>query len=64
MADTDVNEFTSELGAGVLTGGDKPSVVYRIVALELQEEDIAEEFKGKLNAAFETTGISTYIGTA
>jgi uncharacterized protein YfdQ (DUF2303 family) len=58
----DIRDF--KLRVGVLTGGDKPSVVYRIVALELQEEDIAEEFKGKLNAAFETTGISTYIGTA
>jgi uncharacterized protein YfdQ (DUF2303 family) len=58
----DIRDF--KLRVGVLTGGEKPSVVYRIVALELQEEAIAEEFKEMLNDAFETTGISTYIGTA
>lgn len=52
-----------KLRVSILTGGDRPAVMYRIVGLESQEEEIAEEFKGNLSLAFETTGISTYIGS-
>ena len=52
-----------KLRVSILTGGDRPAVMYRIVGLESQEEEIAEEFKSNLSVAFETTGISTYIGS-
>ncbi|MBE8614884.1 hypothetical protein CYG68_21450, partial [Morganella morganii] len=47
----------------VLTGGDVPVLVLRIVQLEKLEEKIAQEFRDLLADKFEETEIQTYIGT-
>lgn len=52
-----------KLRVSVLTGGERPAVMYRIIGLESQQEEIAEEFKGNLSEGFEETGIATYIGS-
>lgn len=53
-----------KLRVSVLTGGDRPSIVYRIIGLESIIESIAEEFKDKLCTAFDGADINTYIGNA
>ena len=55
-------EFT--LRVGVLTSGEKPKLVLRILQLEAKEEEIAEEFKAKLVSAFEKLEVETFIGEA
>lgn len=48
----------------ILTGHDKPQVVFRILRLEANEEDMAEEFKGIIEDSASKLKLSTYIGTA
>ncbi len=52
------------LRVGILTGGDKPKLVLRILQLEAKEEEIAEEFKAKLVKAFDGLEVETFIGEA
>jgi uncharacterized protein YfdQ (DUF2303 family) len=47
----------------ILTGEDKPKISMRIVKLEAQKEDIAKEFKEKIQEYFKGTEISTFIGS-
>ena len=47
---------------GILTGSDKPQICLRIIRLEAQEEDMAEEFKECLNATFDDGDIKVFIG--
>jgi len=47
----------------ILTGGDKPQVSFRIIKLEAQEEDMAEEFKEILVKTFDKSKLKTFIGT-
>tara|TARA_R110000744_G_scaffold56386_7_gene118983 strand:- start:5254 stop:6075 length:822 start_codon:yes stop_codon:yes gene_type:complete len=46
----------------ILTGGDKPKISLRIVRLEAQEEDMAEEFKDILVETFVDSDLKTFIG--
>lgn len=46
----------------ILTGGDRPKISLRIVRLEAQEEDIAEEFKDILVDTFIDSDLKTFIG--
>lgn len=46
----------------ILTGGDKPKISLRIVRLEAQEEDMAEEFKENLVEKFADCELKTFIG--
>lgn len=53
-------EFTIRLG--IITGSAKPEISFRIIKLEAQEEDIAEEFKEVLVDMFKDGKIKTFIG--
>lgn len=53
--------FTVRLS--ILTGSAKPEIVLRIVKLEAQKEDIAEEFKEILVDKFKDGDIKTFIGS-
>lgn len=46
----------------ILTGGSKPEISLRIIKLEAQEEDMAEEFKEILNKTFDGSKLKTFIG--
>jgi uncharacterized protein YfdQ (DUF2303 family) len=46
----------------ILTGGSKPEISLRIIKLEAQEEDMAEEFKEILNKTFDGCKLKTFIG--
>jgi uncharacterized protein YfdQ (DUF2303 family) len=46
----------------ILTGGSKPEIGLRIIKLEAQEEDMAEEFKEILNKTFDGSKLKTFIG--
>lgn len=46
----------------ILTGGDRPKISLRIVRLEAQEEDMAEEFKDILVETFKASQLKTFIG--
>ena len=46
----------------ILTGGNKPEVSLRIIKLEAQEEDMAEEFKEILVETFVDSDLKTFIG--
>jgi uncharacterized protein YfdQ (DUF2303 family) len=46
----------------ILTSGDRPKISLRIVRLEAQEEDMAEEFKEILVDAFKDSELKTFIG--
>lgn len=59
-----LTERTFALRVGILTGGEKPKLVFRILQLEAMEEAIAEEFKDKLVEAFSGSELKTYIGQA
>lgn len=50
------------LRVGIITGGDKPEISLRIIKLEAQEEDMAEEFKELLNDMFTTSALKVFIG--
>jgi uncharacterized protein YfdQ (DUF2303 family) len=60
----DLQEYTFELRVGILAGGDKPKVVFRIVRLELVQEEITNEFKNKLVDGFKDSKLKTFIGSA
>jgi len=55
-------EFTIRLS--VITGGDRPSIGFRVVRIEAEEEAIAMEFKDLLVKAFSEVELQTYIGEA
>jgi len=46
----------------ILTGGQKPEISLRIIKLEAQEEDMAEEFKEILVKTFKASKLKTFIG--
>jgi len=46
----------------ILTGGSKPEISLRIIKLEAQEEDMAEEFKKVLKDTFGETDLKVFIG--
>lgn len=46
----------------ILTGESKPHIVFRIVKIEAQKEDMAKEFKELLEESFEESEIKTFIG--
>jgi uncharacterized protein YfdQ (DUF2303 family) len=46
----------------IITGEQKPMISLRIVRLEAQEEDMAEEFKGILVDLFSSCELKTFIG--
>lgn len=46
----------------ILTGGQKPEISLRIIKLEAQEEDMAEEFKEILVDTFSKSKLKTFIG--
>lgn len=51
-----------EVRISLIAGGSAPEIVFRIVQLEKQQEDMAEEFKEILVDSFEKEGPKTYIG--
>lgn len=51
------------LRVSILTGDSKPLIVFRIVKLEAQEEDMAEEFKTTVKSTFTSKDIKTFIGS-
>lgn len=57
----DAREFV--LKVSVLTGGERPKLSFRIMQLEPQQEDIAEEFKENLVEKFKDCDLKTFIGT-
>lgn len=57
---TDVAEFIGECNAGIMS--DKPQICLRIIKLEAQEEDMAEEFKELLVGMFADSQLKTFIG--
>lgn len=56
----DKRDFTIKVS--VLTGGDRPKLSFRIIQLEPQQEDIAEEFKENLVEKFADCELKTFIG--
>lgn len=48
----------------ILTGSEKPSISFRIIKLEAQEEDMAEEFKEILTGSFKESELKVFIGEA
>lgn len=46
----------------IITGGSKPEIGLRIIKLEAQEEDMAEEFKEILNDKFNDSALKVFIG--
>lgn len=46
----------------ILTGGPRPEISFRIIKLEAQEEDMAEEFKEILVGIFAESKLDTFIG--
>lgn len=46
----------------IITGGSKPEIGLRIIKLEAQEEDMADEFKDILVNAFDVNLLKTFIG--
>lgn len=51
------------LRVAILTGGGRPEVSLRILKLEAQEEDMAEEFKEILTGSFKDSELKTFIGS-
>ena len=56
------SERSIKLRYSVLTGGDVPVLVLRIVQLENLEEQIAQEFRNLLCDEFDESDIETFIG--
>lgn len=56
----DPREFILKIS--VLTGGERPKLSFRIIQLEPQKEDIAQEFKERLVAEFKDCKLKTFIG--
>lgn len=57
-----LDERVFEIRISILTGDDKPKLSFRILKLESIQEEIAEEFKGKLSDALKENKIDTFIG--
>lgn len=53
-------EFTVRVS--ILTGGQRPTISLRIIKLEAQEEDMAEEFKEILSNQFKDSKLEVFIG--
>lgn len=51
------------LRLGILTGGDKTSIVLRPVKMEEHQQEMAEEFAGIVAKSLETTGYPVLIGS-
>ena len=51
------------LKMAILTGEDKPLIVFRIIKLEAQQEDIVEEFKEVVTKVFTNNEIKVFIGS-
>ncbi|WIF73658.1 DUF2303 family protein [Proteus vulgaris] len=58
----ELKERSIKLRYSVLTGGDVPTLVLRIVQLENLEEQIAQEFRNLLCDEFDESDIETFIG--
>ena len=58
----ELKERNIKLRYSVLTGGDVPTLVLRIVQLENLEEQIAQEFRNLLCDEFDESEIETFIG--
>ena len=58
-----LKERTFKLRASILTGDEKPTLVFRVLQLEGTEEDIAAEFKDKLANASGGLELEVFIGT-
>ncbi|UPK82557.1 YfdQ family protein [Proteus vulgaris] len=58
----ELTERNIKLRYSVLTGGDVPTLVLRIVQLENLEEKIAQEFRNLLCDEFDESDIETFIG--
>ncbi|MCX2589499.1 YfdQ family protein [Proteus penneri] len=58
----ELKERSIKLRYSVLTGGDVPTLVLRIVQLENLEEQIAQEFRNLLCDEFDESEIETFIG--
>lgn len=58
----ELKERSIKLRYSVLTGGDVPTLVLRIVQLENLEEQIAQEFRSLLCDEFDESEIETFIG--
>ncbi len=58
----ELKERSIKLRYSVLTGGDVPVLVLRIVQLENLEEQIAQEFRNLLCDEFDESDIETFIG--
>ncbi|NBN86020.1 YfdQ family protein [Proteus sp. G2300] len=58
----ELKERSIKLRYSVLTGGDVPTLVLRIVQLENLEEQIAQEFRDMLCNEFDESEIETFIG--
>ena len=46
-----------------IIGGDRPTLVIRIVQLEAQQEDMATEFRDLLVGKFKDSQVETFIGS-
>jgi uncharacterized protein YfdQ (DUF2303 family) len=57
-----LGERKFKLRVGILTGEDKPKVVFRILRLDALEEEIAEEFKDLLVDSSTDLELKTFIG--
>lgn len=57
-----LNERTFKVRVSILTGGSRPEISLRIIQLEPQQEEIAEEFKDILVKKFKSCKLQTFIG--
>lgn len=58
-----LRERKFKLRVGILTGEDKPKLVFRIMQLDAIEEELADEFKQKLADNFNELELKTFIGS-
>jgi uncharacterized protein YfdQ (DUF2303 family) len=57
-----LSEREFDVRVSIITSGQKPALCLRIVKLEAQEEDMAEEFKEILTEMFKDSKLKTFIG--
>jgi len=57
-----LSELTFKVRVSILTGGSRPEISLRIIQLETQQEEIAEEFKDILVKKFKSCELQTFIG--
>ncbi|KZX00103.1 hypothetical protein JL49_13510 [Pseudoalteromonas luteoviolacea] len=57
-----LGEFSFTVRVGILTGGDRPKISFRILRLESTQEEITERFKELLTTEFKACLFKTYIG--